>query len=201
MRVVLVKHGETIENVSHIHQGWGIEGKLTEKGIEQSQRLAERLKEWRFDACYVSPLQRCQLTAAFILYYHPETRIILSNAIRAKRSGVYEGKDRTAYLEAVERLRVPIYKFRAPGGGESTEDQQRRIVGFFETLSRKDYDTVLAVTHGGVMTVYQLYLLGRPFEDYDIIQPKAGAITVLKSDDSNRRFKIETMNLTDHLLS
>ena len=43
MKLIVVRHGQTKENALGICQGVSIGGELSEKGIEQVKRLAERL--------------------------------------------------------------------------------------------------------------------------------------------------------------
>jgi len=58
MKLILVRHGETIENRRHILQGQ-THGKLTPEGISQANRLADYLTtSFHIDVCFTSDLQR-----------------------------------------------------------------------------------------------------------------------------------------------
>jgi len=59
MRLILVRHGETEENVAKITQGH-MPSKLTKQGIEQAKKLALRLKDEKIDKIFVSDLKRCR---------------------------------------------------------------------------------------------------------------------------------------------
>ena len=48
MKLVLTRHGETIENKKGIHQGW-LPGNRSKQGIKQAELLAERLKSIKID--------------------------------------------------------------------------------------------------------------------------------------------------------
>ena len=66
MKLIIARHGETEENKKGILQGH-LPGKLTELGIEQSKKLALRLKNEKIDAIYSSDLARASNTAKEII--------------------------------------------------------------------------------------------------------------------------------------
>jgi len=56
-----VRHGEQVD------QEFGLpEGPLSDRGLQQAKRLADRLSSVRFDAAFTSPLQRAIETAAVV---------------------------------------------------------------------------------------------------------------------------------------
>lgn len=57
MKLYLVRHGQTDFNKGDLTQG-SSDIPLNETGKEQARKLAERVKNMRFDAYYVSPLTR-----------------------------------------------------------------------------------------------------------------------------------------------
>ncbi len=59
--VYLIRHAEAESNVNLLHIG---EAALTEIGIEQADKLAEKVKNLNIDGIFVSPVLRAQLTAA-----------------------------------------------------------------------------------------------------------------------------------------
>ncbi len=60
-RFYFVRHGESESNSSGIYMG--AEGKLTQKGIEQSTFLAQRFQSIPIDSIIVSPFVRTKETA------------------------------------------------------------------------------------------------------------------------------------------
>jgi len=56
-RLIFVRHGETEENKAKIVQGQK-HGKLSEEGLEQAKKVAERLKDEKIDFIYSSDLDR-----------------------------------------------------------------------------------------------------------------------------------------------
>ena len=55
--IYLVRHAETISNVTHAHDAYS-ENNFSEKGQRQVERLTEQLRQHTFDVVLVSPKQR-----------------------------------------------------------------------------------------------------------------------------------------------
>jgi len=68
--VILVRHGETDWNRVRRIQGSGSDTLLNEKGKQQAESLALRLKAERIQAIYSSPLRRSLDTALPIAQHH-----------------------------------------------------------------------------------------------------------------------------------
>ncbi len=64
-QLLLVRHGETEYNVAGLAQGWS-DSPLSARGRLQVQRLAERVRRFRPDALFCSPLGRAISTAEAI---------------------------------------------------------------------------------------------------------------------------------------
>jgi probable phosphoglycerate mutase len=90
MKIILTRHGETIENRMGIAQGH-LPGKLTEKGIGQAKKLALRLKDEKFDAIYSSDLARAADTAKEIIKFHPNVNAHFVKELRERNIGEFEG--------------------------------------------------------------------------------------------------------------
>ena len=71
MRIILVRHGETEDNKKRIIQGH-LPGKLSDKGIEQARKVANRLKNEKVDYIFSSDLDRAKSTAEEIAKFHQE---------------------------------------------------------------------------------------------------------------------------------
>ena len=63
--ILLVRHGETVDNARQIMQGQ-TQGLLNERGCEQAQQVAVRLATEQIDAVVASDLHRAIQTACFI---------------------------------------------------------------------------------------------------------------------------------------
>ncbi|MFW5852855.1 MAG: histidine phosphatase family protein, partial [Nanoarchaeota archaeon] len=91
MKLIIVRHGETFENISGICQGQS-DGTLSDKGKLQAKKVAERLKDEKIDALYSSDLQRTVDTANEILRYHPKIELKKDKLLRERYFGEFEGK-------------------------------------------------------------------------------------------------------------
>ena len=69
MKLILSRHGETLENQQHILQGQ-LPGTLSPLGIAQAERLAEMLQEETIDNIVSSDLARSYNTAVAVARKH-----------------------------------------------------------------------------------------------------------------------------------
>lgn len=157
MHLIVVRHGLTIENANDIVQGQ-LPGRLSAEGIEQALETALKLKDRKFDAVYCSDLQRCKDTAAVICKFHPDNTVIYTPELRERKSGAQEGKpsdwDYWKALPGSENGK------RYPGG-ESWNDVYTRIQPFLnKVLAEHPNETVLFVTHGGVVRAIRALVAG-----------------------------------------
>lgn len=146
MKLTLVRHGETEENIHHIIQGQN-PGHLSENGRKEVQELALKLSTRKFDAIYSSDLLRCVDTAKPIHEYMKSTPLIYSKEIRELSFGRFEGFP--AFFTKIGIKLGAIFNLKAPGG-ENWTDLSNRVIPFLNSIYEKYPDgNVLLVTHGG----------------------------------------------------
>jgi len=167
MRLLIVRHGQTDENLGGVIQTADV--KLNAVGNAQAQHVAEKLRGEHIDVAYVSDYVRTKETAAAILAYHPETKVIDSPELREKDAGVFMGHPKSEQQAAREKSGATFYAFR-PEGGESLVDLQTRIVAFYEKITKPVEDkTLLFVTHNGTIKTLLLHLMDKSFADWKSI--------------------------------
>ena len=66
MKLLIVRHGETEENNKKILQGI-LPGRLTKLGEEQAKELGRKLRKYKIDKIYCSPIDRCRQTLEIAL--------------------------------------------------------------------------------------------------------------------------------------
>ena len=170
IRLLLARHGETLENQRHILQGH-MPGTLSSLGIQQAEQLAELLKDEPLDVVVCSDLARSYDTAKAVAQMHhlvPQPTSLL----REMDWGIYTGES----LEDVDW-------YHLPNGVESVEQLYQRA-GQFIAYLREKYagKRLLAVGHGAFNRAIQVWLKGLPpFEMVEL--PIMGNATV-------ERFKI-----------
>ncbi len=88
--ILLVRHGETIDNARQIMQGQ-THGELNERGLEQAQQVAQRLASERVDAVVASDLHRAIQTAEIIAAPHG-LPVMTTELLRERDWGSFTGR-------------------------------------------------------------------------------------------------------------
>ncbi len=165
--VIVVRHGETTWNTEKRWQGH-LDSPLTPRGISQAQALARRLANQRFSALYSSDLGRAYQTAQIISAATGHS-VIPDVRLRERNLGIFQGLTNeeirtTAHPDLYERYRVRDPDHVLPGG-ESLRQQIERNISCFEELAQKHLgESILVVTHGGVLSGLFRHVLSIPFE-------------------------------------
>jgi broad specificity phosphatase PhoE len=147
-KLILVRHGETYENVMKVSQGH-MNTQLTEKGIRQAKEVAEKLKDEKVDFCYCSDLDRCLDTAKEIVKFHPHLKIIPVKELREQAKGKSEGQKHEVVYAKFDQANVP-YHLWDYGGGETLLEVSEKVISFVDSLKKKHpKKTILLVSHGG----------------------------------------------------
>lgn len=148
MRLILVRHGETQENVDGIIQGW-LDTKLNDNGIRQAKRASEGLNE-SFTEIYSSDLARCVDTAKFFRDKYLDVPYCEDFRLRERNYGDIQGEKRELHnWEAFWAIRDAIDVPNAETVNEFTD----RVAEFLDYLKKThdDDETILLVTHAGTI--------------------------------------------------
>ena len=137
--LLLVRHGETIDNVRQIMQGQ-TQGELTPNGIGQARALAAELKDMPIDVFVSSDLKRAFDTCVILAAAHgvsPDA-IVQTKLLRERDWGSFTGR----YIPDLKDARWT-------DDIESLDALRARAAAFLQFV-RENYDgkTVLAVGHG-----------------------------------------------------
>ncbi len=135
MRLVLVRHGQTLDNARRIVQGQR-PGRLSDKGCEQARRLAQRLGAERFDALYSSDLDRALETARILLQGRDGPPLIADPRLREQNYGVHEGQPLADMLRQMKCDKATFAAFN-PRGGEPSADFRHRLKSFLEDIKAR----------------------------------------------------------------
>jgi probable phosphoglycerate mutase len=152
MRLILVRHGETVANRLRLIQGQS-DSALTENGIRQAHSVASRLESKRIDAIYSSDLGRARPIAEEVAESH-RLRVHYTKALREKDMGELDGmpSSQKAPLIAISTRQ-----------GESMQGFVLRIKRFLDGLYVAHRNgVVLLVTHKQVIRVIMALLMDRP---------------------------------------
>ena len=197
MKLILTRHGETIENQKGIIQGH-LPGKLSKCGIEQAKKLAIRLKNEKIDVIYSSDLARAADTAKEIVKFHPDVPVYFIKELREKHMGEFQGK--TDVEIGIEKARKLGKLFPQPKGGETLDQVHSRANGFYEDiLCKYEGETVLAVGHGCINLHLMSVIMNKPFMDIvQMVDVKNTSINIFEID-KDKNLQIHILNCTKHL--
>jgi len=194
MKIYLVRHGQTVENIKKITMGQK-HGVLTPLGIRQAQLVGKKLKN-KINIAYSSDLKRAKDTFKEIKKYLPKTPVIYAKDIRETRFGELEGKrwDRVSMKDINGNFMT-----KKARGGESLYEVKKRVGNFINTLKEKhSNDQVLIVTHGGIIKIFLSIIKKIPTEQiFNSIQIENASIC--KLEITLYKTKVFYINKTDHL--
>ena len=163
VRILLVRHGETVWNQENRWQGQA-DVPLSESGRTQAWRLARRLWQEKqpVQAIYTSDLIRAGDTAAILgqtLGVEPTVESGWREMNIGTWSGLRTGEVIARHPEEGERLRAGEDLPR--GGGETFAHFQGRLLNAARVLVKKHAgQQVAVVTHGGAVRAFLLHCRG-----------------------------------------
>ena len=202
VRILLVRHGETVWNQENRWQGQA-DVPLSDNGRGQSWRLARRLdaEKRSVQAIYTSDLSRAVDTALILgrtLGVEPTIETGWREMNIGTWSGLRTGEVIARHPEEWERLRAGEDLPR--GGGETFAHFQGRLIDAARSLvARHPGQQVAVVTHGGAVRAFLLYCRGlamREFRKIDKIGNTGLSKVTLSADGSAL---IHYVNDTSHL--
>ncbi|HEX2061591.1 MAG TPA: histidine phosphatase family protein [Thermoanaerobaculia bacterium] len=159
-QLILVRHGETLHNVAGIAQGWN-DSELSDRGHLQVAGLGERLRAYKPDALFSSPLGRALTTATAIKDILGLEITILEDL----REMGYGGWESRSFLD-IRREEPEVYErwiadpdVPSPQG-ESHNEVRQRMLRAFEAV--KHAERPVLVTHGTAIRIGATALLDIP---------------------------------------
>ena len=134
--LLLVRHGETIDNARQIMQGQ-TPGQLNEVGIAQAQQLRDELASQLIDVFMASDLHRAVQTATIVAEPH-HLEVLTTPLLRERDWGGFTGR-------FIPELKNEVW----PDDIETLDHMMERAREFLDMV-RRQYagKTVLAVGHG-----------------------------------------------------
>lgn len=147
--VYLVRHGEGADNTAPVFQS--PDSPLTEKGIEQAKKIAQRSANLRFEALISSPFTRAKQTAEEIARttgIHPEYSELFVERIKpsyVNGKPYTDEKANALWKQWEESLITPGLKVEDGEGFDDILDRAEKALSF---LRERPETTLLVVTHG-----------------------------------------------------
>lgn len=164
-RFILVRHGETAWNREARIQGQQ-DSALSPEGVAQARAVGARLKHEQASHLVSSDLGRTLDTAAAVALA-TGLEVEAHAGLRERAFGIFEGLtlaeiERTLPEEHARwRRREPDY---AIPGGESLAQLRERVRVCLQGLAARGHDSMIVVTHGGVLDAAYRIAAGVPDE-------------------------------------
>ncbi len=154
----LIRHGETEENIKGVCQGQ-TPGTLTADGYAQAVKAGEVLQNIPFSTIYSSDLLRTMKSTEAIAQFQENATVIPSELLRERYLASWQGqpfpKD---WNWADDGL---------PEGAETCNDLLIRVQTFLsELINKHQNETILAMSHGGLIRAFWTVLQNESPESY-----------------------------------
>ena len=202
VRVLLVRHGETIWNQENRWQGQA-DTPLSQTGHDQARQLARRFRheERRIQAIYTSDLRRARDTAD-ILGRALGVTPVEAPAWREMDIGTWSGLTtaEVASRHAEEWARLRQGEDLPRGGGETFAQFQGRLVQSSQQFIRDHREEqIIVVTHGGAVRAFLLHCRGLSMNQFGQIEKIGNTGVSEVSLMPGGAAKIHLINSTAHL--
>lgn len=157
--ILFIRHGQTDCNVKKIIQGQ-LDAPLNQKGLEQAELTAQKLKDFKIDEIYASPLSRARQTAEVVNKFH-RVPIICDDRLKEQNAGDATGmSEHDVTKEMYEDFMCDPHKYHA----ESPADLYQRNADFARTLNDQN-KTILIVAHRGNFSMLTRYFQNLSLDD------------------------------------
>jgi len=160
----IIRHGETQWNIEGRWQGH-LDSPLTPKGIKQAQAVATTLTRYEFSTIYTSDLGRAFHTAEIIA---AETKkpLVSDRRLREWNLGIFQGMTKAEmqhqHADAFNAYQSADKDFVMPGGESVRQSCERGINCLTELAREHTGDSIVIVTHGGILNGVFRHAVGLP---------------------------------------
>lgn len=205
--IYFVRHGQSEDNARPVFQAY--DSPLSEKGLQQADKIAERAKHLQFDRIICSPQMRAKQTAEAIQAKTGKDLVASELFIERFKPTSIDGKpweDETAaavYKAWEKSLLTPGLRVE---DGENYDDSVARADQALKYLEKHDAKNIIVVSHGHfIRTIVARVMLGSDLTPdilqrfYELTSLENTAITVLQLQDAHgEEFRWRLWTLNDH---
>lgn len=197
--IFFIRHGQTLWNKEFKYQGHS-DTELSTEGVEQAERVAQRLKREPFSAIYSSDLSRALVTAKKVADQH-SLPVVSMGEFREVCFGEWEGlkydqiyagwsKEIEAFFRSPSKVEIP--------GGESFEAVKQRTDRALEELcKRHDGECIAVVSHGGAIRTMLCSALGIHLDSLWCFRQDNTAVNIVEYEE--RHNIIRLVNDVNHI--
>jgi len=203
-RIVLLRHAHSVANAKAILAGRTPGVNLSERGLKESEEVAERLREVEFSAIRVSPLERCSQTIepliAALNQKSKKLRTPAQIAIEEDLVEVDYGKWTGRKLSALSKEKdwkivqnTPSAMY-FPGGEGLLQVQARGMRALNSIAHSSGKGPKLLVSHGDVIKAIIAGVIGTHLDHFQKIVIDPASISIL--DFNGTDYRVLTVNNT-----
>ena len=156
MKIYLIRHGESTGDIED-RFGGDYDDHLTEKGKQQAQELANKLKDRGIEIIYTSPKFRARETAEEVAKQLNVPIEEVENLRERNNYGILSGMTKN---EAKEKHPIDFEKiskdktYHDVTDSESYDQIKERVLKVFKNILQSDHNTIAIISHGGVISTY-----------------------------------------------
>ncbi len=188
MRLIITRHGRTIENVQRQVQGHS-PGTLSDEGKTQAEKLGSRLMSEKIAAIFSSDLKRASDTAIILAKYHPDAVFCLVKELRERD-----------YASLVGKTWNEVDWKNIPADVETPVEMEKRVKKIIDEIFERYKDkTVLIVGHGGLNKMILNVIMNRSIDEWETIEKIPNASVTIFEIDENKKHTTILLNDIDHL--
>ena len=190
--IFTVQHTQSEHHTNGMVGSW-TDWNLTELGRQQADRIAVRLKEelaGKEVVLYTSDLKRARQTADSIAKQLQAVPVVRTE-LRERNLGKCCGKSVQWLRENLECQEKTIDD-RLFSDAESRRDVWNRLEPFFDHVMEEDSETIIIVSHGDLLSVFNSMFLGLGVESlnsFEMFGFAGGVSRMIVRDDGKRIIK------------
>lgn len=188
--IITIQHTQSIHHTNGMVGSW-TDWDLSELGIKQANNIGRNLSKELADKKYVmysSDLLRAKNTAKIIGKHLGITPIFVTE-LRERNLGKCVGKSVQWLKENIETQEKSIDD-KMFSDAESRRDEWNRLLPFFNELMTNEYENIIIVSHGDLLSVFNTMWLGMDIEmlNRSEIFGLAGGVTFMQETADGKRF-------------
>ena len=188
--IITIQHTQSVHHTNGMVGSW-TDWELSELGVNQAKKIGEKLKaelDGRKFVMYSSDLLRAKQTAENVGNYLGITPIFKSE-LRERNLGKCCGKSVQWLRENIEQQEKTIDD-RLFSDAESRRDEWNRLKPFFDEIMTNDEESIIIVSHGDLLSVFNTMFLGLDVETINDCEMfgLAGGVSYMFENNEGKRF-------------
>lgn len=188
--IITIQHTQSVHHTNGMVGSW-TDWELSELGVAQADKIGEHLKDelaGKQFVLYSSDLLRAKQTAENV-GRHLGLSPILRTELRERNLGKCCWKSVQWLRENMEQQEVTIDD-RMFSDAESRRDEWNRLKPFFDEIMSNSEQTILIVSHGDLLSVFNTMFMGLDIESMNTFEAfgLAGGVSYMYVDDEGKRY-------------